>query len=108
MTNNILFSIAYKKALEIEPGFVRARYNVGIICINMKTYKEGVEHFLVALNHQAQSKIRSGINIENVENQMSESIWSSLRMAISLLGRHELQKAIDERDLSVLNKEFGI
>lgn len=99
---------AYKKALEIEPGFVRARYNVGIICINMKSYKEAVEHFLVALNHQAQSKIRSGINIENVENQMSESIWSSLRMAVSLMGRHELQKSIDDRDLNTLNKEFGI
>lgn len=99
---------AYKKALEIEPSFVRARYNVGIICINMKSYKEAVEHFLVALNHQAQSKIRSGINIENVENQMSESIWSSLRMAVSLMGRHELQKSIDDRDLNTLNKEFGI
>lgn len=100
---------AYKKALEIEPGFVRARYNVGIICINMTSYKEAVEHFLIALNHQNESKIRSGINMEKIgQDQMSESIWSSLRMAISLMGKHELQKYIDERDLVALNKEFGI
>jgi peroxin-5 len=100
---------AYKKALEFEPGFVRARYNVGIICINMASYKEAVEHFLIALNHQNEAKIRSGISLEKMgQNQMSESIWSSLRMAISLMGKHELQKLIDDRNLTDLNKEFGI
>ena len=27
---------AYRKALDIFPGFVRARYNLGISCINLK------------------------------------------------------------------------
>ena len=27
---------AYRKALDIYPGFVRARYNLGISCINLK------------------------------------------------------------------------
>lgn len=99
---------AYQKALEIEPGFVRARYNVGIICINLKSYKEAAEHFLIALNHQANSKNRSGMHVDNVQNQMSETVWSTLRMSISLLGRNDLQPAIDKRDLDALNKEFGM
>lgn len=99
---------AYQKALEIEPGFIRARYNVGVVCINLKSYKEAAEHLLLALNHQATSKQRAGVNVENIQNQMSDTLWSTLRMTISLAGKHELQEFIDKRDLESLNKEFGM
>lgn len=99
---------AYQRALEIEPGFIRARYNVGVVCINLKSYKEAAEHLLLALNHQATSKQRAGINIDNVQNHMSETLWSTLRMTISLMGRHGLQDFVDKRDLESLNKEFGM
>ena len=44
---------AYRKALDIYPGFVRARYNLGISCINLKvnifrsstTYRFLTQHF---------------------------------------------------------------
>lgn len=99
---------AYQHALAIEPGYIRARYNVGIICINLKSYKEAVEHFLLALNHQATSMARSGLqSAKDSGNQMSNTIWSTLRMAISLMGRMDLQDAIDNRDLGVLNAEFN-
>ncbi|XP_031629596.1 peroxisomal targeting signal 1 receptor [Contarinia nasturtii] len=98
---------AYQHALAIEPGYIRARYNVGIICINLKSYKEAIEHFLLALNHQATSMARSGLqSVKDSSNQMSDTIWSTLRMAISLMGRMDLQEAIDSRDLDVLNREF--
>lgn len=98
---------AYQHALAIEPGYIRARYNVGIICINLKSYKEAIEHFLLALNHQATSMSRSGLqSVKDSSNQMSDTIWSTLRMAISLMGRMDLQEAIDSRDLDVLNREF--
>lgn len=99
---------AYQRALEIEPGFIRARYNVGVVCINLKSYKEAAEHLLLALNHQATSKQRAGINIDNVQNQMSDTLWSTLRMTISLMGKHSLQDFIDKRDLDSLNKEFAM
>lgn len=97
---------AYQHALDIEPGYIRARYNVGIICINLKAYKEAIEHFLTALNHQATSMARSGMNNMNANNQMSDTIWSTLRMAVSLLGMTELQAAIDQKDLQALNVAF--
>lgn len=99
---------AYQRALEIEPGFIRARYNVGVVCINLKSYKEAAEHLLLAINHQATSKERAGINIANVQSQMSETLWTTLRMTISLMGRHGLQDYVDKRDLESLNKEFGM
>lgn len=98
---------AYQRALEFQPGFIRARYNVGIVCINLKSYKEAVQHFLLALNHQATSMVRSGITTSNPSNQMSNAIWNTLRMATTLLGRYDLRQAIDDRDLTVMNKEFA-
>uniref|UniRef100_A0A1B0CY62 Thiolase N-terminal domain-containing protein n=1 Tax=Lutzomyia longipalpis TaxID=7200 RepID=A0A1B0CY62_LUTLO len=97
---------AYQRALAIHPGFIRARYNVGIICINLKAYKEAAEHLLTALNHQATSSARSGIVRDASYKQMSNGIWSTLRMAVSLLGRHDLQPAIDRKDLDAMNKAF--
>lgn len=97
---------AYQRALDIQPGFIRARYNVGIICINLKAYKEAAEHLLTALNHQASSIARSGINVSSPANQMSSTIWITLRMVMSLMGRLDLQQAIDNRDLDILNREF--
>lgn len=99
---------AYQRALEIEPGFIRARYNVGVVCINLKSYKEAAEHLLLALNHQASSKQRAGINIDNMNNQMSDTLWSTLRMTISLAGRHNLQDYVDKKDLESLSREFGM
>lgn len=30
---------AYHRALELSPGFIRARYNLGISCVNLGAYK---------------------------------------------------------------------
>lgn len=100
---------AYQRALQLQPGFIRARYNVGIICINLKAYREATEHFLTALNHQATSLRRSGVVAGDREpgTQMSETIWSTMRMAVSLLGRTDLLPALEKRDLATLNGEFG-
>ncbi|CAG9865302.1 unnamed protein product [Phyllotreta striolata] len=96
---------AYHRALNISPGFIRARYNVGITCINLHAYKEAAEHFLTALNQQARGK--DAANAGSV-SQMSDTIWSTLRMCVSLMNRGDLKVFIDKRDLSELNRAFGI
>ncbi|CAG8795626.1 463_t:CDS:2, partial [Racocetra fulgida] len=54
---------AYHKALEIKPTFVRARYNLGVSCLNIGCYREAAEHLLGALSmHQ------TGLSSENVKN----------------------------------------
>lgn len=92
---------AYHRALNLSPGFIRARYNVGITCINLGAYREAAEHFLIALNQQ----VRGG---KNSKFQMSETIWSSLRMCLSLMHRSDLRPAVDNQDLCLLNEAFKI
>ncbi|KAL3267978.1 hypothetical protein HHI36_007114 [Cryptolaemus montrouzieri] len=96
---------AYHRALSIAPGFIRARYNVGITCINLNAYKQAAEHFLSALNQQAR-----GRDVSNTGgiSQMSETIWSTLKMCVALMNRSDLKPAVEARDLATLNKAIDI
>lgn len=94
---------AYHNALQLSPGFIRSRYNLGIACINLGAHREAVEHFLTALNMQKQSH-----GPKDPQQVMSDNIWSTLRMAISLLGRTDLYRTCDSKDVDSLNKEFGM
>ncbi|KAL2712004.1 peroxisomal targeting signal 1 receptor [Vespula squamosa] len=97
---------AYHRALELSPGFIRARYNLGISCVNLGAYKEAGEHLLTALNQQAAGR---GVQGEYIAPKaMSNTIWSTLRLVLSLMHKYHLNEAIENRDLSKLNKEFEI
>lgn len=99
---------AYQQALELEPGFIRVRYNVGVCCLNLKAYKQACEHLLTALNMQANVAATRELPVGSVGNaqQMSESIWSTLKMVISLMGRNDLQGFVSDRNLAALNEAF--
>ncbi|XP_033724769.1 peroxisomal targeting signal 1 receptor-like isoform X2 [Pecten maximus] len=94
---------AYHHALQIAPGYIRSRYNLGIACINLGAHKEAVEHFLTALNMQSQSH-----GLKDPQFVMSKNIWSTLRMAVSLMGRPDLYEICDKNDLERLKQEFGM
>lgn len=32
---------AYRRALELQPGYIRSRYNLGISCINLGAHRYG-------------------------------------------------------------------
>ncbi|XP_017870300.1 PREDICTED: peroxisomal targeting signal 1 receptor [Drosophila arizonae] len=99
---------AYQQALQLQPGFIRVRYNVGVCCMNLKAYKEAAEHLITALTMQAHTNASRELpNAQAIgQNQMSESIWSTLKMVISLMGRSDLQGHISDRNLSALNEAF--
>jgi len=105
---------AYYQALKLCPGFVRARYNLGIGCMNLGAYKEAVEHFLTALVQQSQANLSQSLleanNLIRTNNsqQMSETIWSTLRLALSYLNRSDLYSYCLNKDLDHLKQEFQI
>ncbi|KAH7726353.1 CRE-PRX-5 protein [Aphelenchoides avenae] len=85
---------AYRKALELFPTYVRARYNLGISCMHLHSYREAIEHFLSALRIQ-----------RSPETSM---IWSTLRSAVIRLnmpfdGQSALMEAVDSRDTARLS-----
>ena len=67
------------------------------------TYREATEHFLTALNLQRQAKGPQGSL-----SQMSESIWSTVRLAVTFLGRADLVGRVEQRDLDFLLREFAV
>ncbi|UJR26474.1 hypothetical protein I4U23_007801 [Adineta vaga] len=94
---------AYYHALTLSPGFVRARYNLGISCFNLSAYKQAVEHFLTALKQQS-----DGIGPQGTHVQMCENIWRTLAIAIGHLQRPDLEQSVANKDLSKLLHEFQI
>uniref|UniRef100_A0A671Q7L6 Peroxisomal targeting signal 1 receptor n=1 Tax=Sinocyclocheilus anshuiensis TaxID=1608454 RepID=A0A671Q7L6_9TELE len=97
---------AYRRALELQPGFVRSRYNLGISCVNLGAHREAVEHFLEALSLQRQAAGDGEGGASRgpgaAVTVMSDNIWSTLRMALSMMGESSLYSAADRRDLDTL------
>ncbi|XP_077065937.1 peroxisomal biogenesis factor 5 isoform X2 [Siphateles boraxobius] len=102
---------AYRRALELQPGFVRSRYNLGISCVNLGAHREAVEHFLEALSLQRQAagdgEGGAGRGPGAAVTVMSDNIWSTLRMALSMMGESSLYSAADRRDLDTLLVHFS-
>ncbi|XP_008429621.1 peroxisomal biogenesis factor 5 isoform X2 [Poecilia reticulata] len=102
---------AYRRALELQPGFVRSRYNLGISCVNLGAHREAVEHFLEALSLQRQAAGEGARAARGpggaAATVMSDNIWSTLRMALSMMGESSLYAAADRRDLDTLLAHFS-
>uniref|UniRef100_A0A8C6WYM3 Peroxisomal targeting signal 1 receptor n=1 Tax=Neogobius melanostomus TaxID=47308 RepID=A0A8C6WYM3_9GOBI len=90
---------AYRRALELQPGFIRSRYNLGISCVNL-----GVINLTVPSVCLRGAAARGpGVAAAVV---MSDNIWSTLRMALSMMGESSLYSAADKRDLDTLLAHF--
>lgn len=78
----------YFNALQINPSFVRARYNLAISCMNMGQHHEAAEHLLTALDLQRAAALSAGEAARALEkgvpvdipNGTSDGIWDSLRL----------------------------
>ncbi|KAJ3156716.1 hypothetical protein HDU86_003940 [Geranomyces michiganensis] len=109
---------AYFQALEINPSYVRARYNLSISCIQMAQYREAAEHLLGALSVQmnninavlAESKGKGPVeesDLASMHNVQSGTVWETLKMvADGHLRRHDLAEACEKRDLEAFRGEF--
>nr|CAD2122191.1 unnamed protein product [Meloidogyne enterolobii] len=89
---------AYKRALQISPSYVRVRYNLGVSCMNLQSFREAAIHFLAALKIQ--------------HSPEQSLIWSRLRSAIIRMENiqldNEIFEAINCHDLDRISKIFGV
>ena len=94
---------AYHKALELNPGFVRARYNLGISCVSLDAHKQAAEHFLAALSQQIST---GGSGSGSAHSQTSKTIWDTLRMTFSMMMRDDLAEKCNHMDIAAFRGEF--
>lgn len=104
---------AYEKALTTQPNFVRARYNLGVSCINIGCYEEAASHLLGALamhkvvENEGREKARdilggvdasgnvSEAELERMISQnQSTNLYDTLRRVFSQMGRRDLAERV--------------
>jgi len=95
---------AYEKALTLRPNFVRARYNLGVSCINMGCHQEAAGHLLAALNmhkmveKEGREKARELLGGDVSDAQLdsmiaqnrSTNLYETLRRVFGGMGRRDL------------------
>ena len=103
---------AYCKALDHNPNFVRARYNLGVSCINIGCYPEAAGHLLGALNlhrvvgdeglDKAREILKDGNGNDVPEAELarmiqqneSSNLYDTLRRAFQGMGRRDLVERV--------------
>lgn len=105
---------AYERALTINPNFVRARYNLGVSCINIGCYEQAAEHLLgaLAMHKVAEEKARQdagsiGLDPGRIVQNQSTNLFDTLRRVFSQMGRRDLADLVTNgMDIDVFRKDF--
>ncbi|KAF9915224.1 hypothetical protein BX616_006630 [Lobosporangium transversale] len=108
---------AYFNALNINPSYIRARYNLAIACINLGQHREAAEHLLSALSLQNAGDAARGLMVGAASTAgsqsdggiggMSQNVWETLKMTMYMLGRADLAHRCETtRDLDAFRNEF--
>ncbi|KAG8918405.1 hypothetical protein FRC01_001874 [Tulasnella sp. 417] len=97
----------YYRALEYNPTYIRARYNLGISCINLKRYDEAASHLLDALVLQESDAVEDAPGeAPGSRGVTSSSLWDTLRTTCNHLRRSDLVTYCETRDLDAFRSAF--
>ena len=112
---------AYEKALTLNPNFVRARYNLGVSCINIGCYEEAAQHLLGALSmhglveREGRERIQEvvGDDVDDgfldrmISMNQSTNLYETLRRVFGQMEREDLSDLVGPgMDLDVFRKDF--
>ncbi|KAF8420964.1 hypothetical protein L210DRAFT_919896 [Boletus edulis BED1] len=96
----------YFRALDLNPAYIRARFNLGISCINLRRYDEAASHILDALVLQDSDGIQDGTGMNDARGVTSSTLWESLKTTCLHLQRADLASMCDRRDLDGFRSVF--
>ncbi|KAJ7902083.1 hypothetical protein B0H14DRAFT_2669831 [Mycena olivaceomarginata] len=98
----------YNRALELNPMYIRARFNLGISCINLRRFEEAAHHVLDALGLQESDGVSYGgaDNTNTSGGVTTTALWDSLRTASMHMQRPDLATFCDQQDLEGFRRSF--
>ncbi|KAH9485130.1 Peroxisomal targeting signal receptor [Psilocybe cubensis] len=96
----------YYRALELNPGYIRARFNLGISCINLRRYEEAAQHILDALALQDSDGVRDDSESHENRGVVSSALWDSLKTTCLHMQRADLATLCDLKDLEGFRNRF--
>ncbi|KAF7979849.1 hypothetical protein HWV62_40599 [Athelia sp. TMB] len=89
----------YYGALALNPAYIRARYNLGISCNNLRRYDEAAQHILDALVLQDSDGVRDTTGLVEQPAITSSALWDSLKTTCMHMQRADLAALCDRQDL---------
>ncbi|KAG1862885.1 hypothetical protein C8R48DRAFT_603216 [Suillus tomentosus] len=89
----------YYRALDLNPAYIRARFNLGISCINLRRYEEAQSHILDALVLQDSDGVADDGGMNDKRGVTNSTLWESLKTTCLHLHRPDLAALCDKRDL---------
>ncbi|KAI8323978.1 TPR-like protein [Martensiomyces pterosporus] len=113
--NNKEATSAYFRALELQPSFIRARYNLSLASTNMGQHREAAENCLIALSLQQRELQTMGDKGKAAHMDttgflpaggMSTTIWNALQLSMYMLGEPKLAEACERQDLEAFRSKF--
>jgi peroxin-5 len=106
----------------MRPNFVRARYNLGVSCINIGCFEEAAQHLLGALamhritEQEGLEKARQVVGDKNMSDakleamitqNQSTNLYDTLRRVFAQMDRRDLQEAVGPgMNLDDMRKQF--
>ncbi|TFK44386.1 hypothetical protein BDQ12DRAFT_672889 [Crucibulum laeve] len=96
----------YYRALELNPGYIRARFNLGISCINLRRYEEAAQHILDALVLQDSDGVQDKAGLNDARGVTSTALWDSLKTTCLHMQRIDLAGLCDSRNLEGFRNSF--
>ncbi|OSD06848.1 TPR-like protein [Trametes coccinea BRFM310] len=97
----------YYTALELNPAYIRARFNLGISCINLRRYDEAAQHILDALVLQDGDSVHDP-EANDKRGVTSSALWDSLKTCCLHMQRLDLATLCDRRDLEAFRLNFSM
>ncbi|KAG2153762.1 uncharacterized protein EDB93DRAFT_213618 [Suillus bovinus] len=96
----------YYRALDLNPAYIRARFNLGISCINLRRYEEAQSHILDALVLQDSDGVVDNNGMNDKRGVTNSTLWESLKTTSLHLQRPDLVALCDKRDLDGFRNAF--